>query len=157
MTMKTPKAPMSISTNSRLRRILVSFLALFILAGCGEATRTEASKTQVEAGEKPEWQGKLEATLAYDGPAIGRHNVLAELAREAADAGEGDVALKAIQSMDDSVVNSDGGTNVGNLCNYCSRTLAAQGKTAAVTQIAKMIKNDLQRNNTLAAIATGGS
>ncbi len=59
--------------------------------------------------------------------------------------------------MDHAIVKSDGGTNVDNLCNYWSRTLAAQGETAAATQIAKKIKNDLQRNNALAAIATGNT
>jgi hypothetical protein len=108
--MNTNKTPTRISIGSPLRMALVSSLAFIVLASCGDRNSTVAPEPQTEKAPKTAMQGRLEAAIAYDGPAIGRHNMLAELAREAAEAGEGDVAVKAIQSMDDAIVNSDGGT-----------------------------------------------
>lgn len=83
--MKTHKAPTRISTISPLRKIVVPSLALILLAGCDESPPNEVPKAQTEVGEvgeKTELQGKLDAALAYDGPALGRHNVLADLEPE---------------------------------------------------------------------------
>jgi hypothetical protein len=66
------------------------FSALLILAvlGCQEHGR------RPQDAPRTEMQGRLEAALAMD-EGVARHNMLVQCARDAAEAGDGDVVLEA--------------------------------------------------------------
>jgi hypothetical protein len=116
-------------------------LLLLLLAGCDHQVPVTGTGTS-------EFSGRLEAALAMEN-GTAKHNTLVKLAENAAQAGDGDVVLKAIAAV-------DAGTFRDNTCAICSLALAKQGKTLEATAVAKEIANETQRNNTLTQIATGG-
>ncbi len=104
--------------------------------------------TPITSGPSTKMSGRLESALAMKDD-TSRHNTLVKLAEDAAQAGNGDVVLKAIAAV-------DAGTARDNTCAICSGELARQGRTLEATAIAKEIANETARNNTLAQIASGG-
>jgi hypothetical protein len=123
-------------------KISISFCLLLVLAlGCqGQVSTQSPAPTAMS--------GRLDAALAMK-VGTSRHNALVKLAEEAANAGDGDVVLKAIAAV-------DAGTARDNTCSICSQALAKQGKSSQATKVAKQIANETSRNNMLAKIATGG-
>ena len=115
-------------------------LLLSFIAGCQQPVSTMSAP-------KTEMTGRLEAALTMKKGAA-RHNALVHVAQDAAEAGDGDVVLKAIAAIDD-------GTAHDNLCSTCSEALAKQGKISEATAVAKQLANDAARNNLLGRIATG--
>lgn len=79
---------------------------------------------------------------------VARHNALVKLAQDAAEAGDGDVVLRAIEAV-------DAGTARDNTCAMCSEALARNHKTTAAMAVANQISNEAARNNTLSKIASG--
>lgn len=95
-----------------------------------------------------EMSSRLDAALAMKAD-TSRHNTLVRVAQDAAEAGDGDVVLKAIAAI-------DAGTARDNLCSTCSKALAKKGKTSEATAVAMQLANDTSRNNLLSQIASGG-
>ena len=122
-------------------KIVTSICLLFILVtGCQDPASTmTAPPTEIS--------GRLDAALAMKEDTA-RHNTLVKLAQDAAEAGDGDVVLKAIEAV-------DAGTARDNTCAICSEALARKGKTSEATAVAKQISNETARNNTLSKIASG--
>jgi hypothetical protein len=115
-------------------------LLLILVSGCDDpASTTTASPAGIS--------GRLDAALAMQGDTV-RHNALVKLAQDAAEAGDGDVVLKAIEAI-------DAGTARDNTCAMCSEALARMGRTAAATAVAKQISDETARKNTLSKIASG--
>ena len=122
-------------------KVVTGFCLLLILvSGCDDpASTTTASPAGIS--------GRLDAALAMQGDTA-RHNALVKLAQDAAEAGDGDVVLKAIEAI-------DAGTARDNTCAMCSEALARMGRTAAATAVAKQISDETARKNTLSKIASG--
>jgi hypothetical protein len=124
-----------------LKNITRIGLLLVLFAGCYRQVPTTLTPAT-------ELSGRLEAAVAMKNDTA-RHNTLVTLAESAAQAGDGDIVLKAIAAV-------DAGTARDNTCAICSKALAKQGKTSEATAVAKEIANETARNNTLAQIASGG-
>jgi hypothetical protein len=77
--------------------------------------------------------GRLNAALAME-EGTARHNTLVQCAKDAAEAGDGDVVLKAIAAISEGAARD-------NLCAMCSESLAKQGNPSAATAVAKQITN----------------
>ncbi len=134
--------PLHTPMRFRLKTITNICLLLILVAGCPGQSSTKTAPTT-------EMSGRLDAALAME-KNTARHNTLVNVAREAAEAGDSDVVLKAIEAI-------DAGTAHDNLCSTCSETLSKKGKTSEATAIAKQIANEGARNNALGRIATGSS
>lgn len=93
--------------------------------------------------------GRLGAALEIKDETA-RLNALIKVAEESAEAGEGDVVLRAISEISVEAAREDAYAN-------CARQLAKSGNTSAATEVAKKIKDEVRRLNVLNGLASGES
>jgi hypothetical protein len=124
--------------------------ALLVLSfGCEDQASPNAKTPSEDQSPSTEMEGRLEAALAM-AEGVLRHNTLVNVAKDAADKGEGEVVLRAVAAMGNGVARD-------NLCAACSLRLAKQGMSSMATSIAKEMADENARNNVLARIANQGS
>jgi hypothetical protein len=91
------------------------------------------------------FQAALQITSLYD-----RDNALAHVARDAAQAGAGDVAKESVRGM-------SYGYQRDQTAAACAPVLANTGHASDATEVANLIASDYLRNQVLANLARGGS
>jgi hypothetical protein len=93
-------------------------------------------------------RGRLQAAVGITDPKLKREAMQA-LARDAADAGAGDVVLRAVREIFDPAVQAD-------VAEDCAIRLVTSGDAKGATAVADVITDVTRRNEVRAKIAKGG-
>jgi len=137
------------SFKEHLRLCLVAsigFALIISVAGCG--SQTPSGNGGISPAASNGLAGRLEAAKAIET----RHEhdmALVALAKDAAKAGNGNVTKEAIDAIRTNREHDMAAADAAVL-------LAKAGKTSDAVTVAKLIKTDALRNETLAKVAKGG-
>ena len=129
---------------TRLKFLLI-LVGLSFAIGCGHNTLSGTSGDSNASSN--ELAGRLEAAMAIRGN-NSHDTALADLARDAARAGDADITKRAIGAIRTDNVHDATAAAAAVL-------LSSAGKSADATNVAKLIRTDNLRDHTLAKIAMG--
>ncbi len=132
--------------------ILAMGLLSVLLCGCGRApgvsTPQAEAPSESTGAESGNFAARLEAAKGISSD-LARISALADLARDAAQAGDGTVAKGAVEAMDSSELARDQTAAIA------AELLAGVGRVDDAVAIAKLIGSELARDQVLARLAKG--
>ncbi len=126
--------------------LVVILMTLSLFVGC-EGTVTVSDGDVASSSSAIDFSGRLEAGMAITDNSV-RDTALAELARDAASAGETSVVKNAIDAIGSIELHDSASAEAAGL-------LSANGKSAEASSVAKQIRDNSLRDKTLAVIAKG--
>jgi hypothetical protein len=118
---------------------MVMIVGLVVVAGCGQQPRS------AQTPEQRKW--RLDAAIGVTNMTQ-KNEALISVAEDAADAGAGDIVVKALEEMSNLTTKSD-------VAETCALKLARRGDAKAATRVAETMTNLTKKNEVLARIAKG--
>jgi hypothetical protein len=123
-------------------------VGLALAVGCGSGSPRPSAEPPKDRPSAEQLRGRLDAAVGITDP-VKKREVLQVLARDAADAGTGEVVLQAVKEIIDPAVKADAAED-------CAVRLVRSGDAKGATAVADLIADPARRDEVKAKIARGG-